>query len=271
MKIDLINDVHLEFGTYRPSNPNGSRVLVISGDVIPIARLKNDKKKDEYRKFFERCSDLYEEVVYVYGNHEFYGSDIHLAREEAKERLTYLKNIRILDNEAFRLDDVVFLGGTMWTDCNREDPMTMMSLSHSMNDFNLIKNRLNDSYTYGPKGLFTPTDSVREHKEFKLFLSRALYEYCEEKCVVVTHHSPTWMSVPDDYRYDREMNGGYVSALEEFISFRPQIKVWTYGHTHEPKKMRIGDTVLMNNARGYVGHERYSDDVEPYLPLTFEV
>jgi hypothetical protein len=38
------------------------------------------------------------------------------------------------------IDDVVFVGGTLWTDCNGHDDMTMWNAGRGMNDYRMIKN-----------------------------------------------------------------------------------------------------------------------------------
>ena len=55
------------------------------------------------------------------------------------------------------------------------------------------------------------------------------------------------------------MNGGYHSNLEEFIMDRPNIKLWTHGHTHEDFDYMVGDTRVVCNPRGYIGYEARAD------------
>lgn len=54
-------------------------------------------------------------IVYVFGNHEFYGSSIererHLARQYAA-----VSGIHLLDDSEVTIDAVRFVGGTLWTD-----------------------------------------------------------------------------------------------------------------------------------------------------------
>ncbi len=265
MKIDVVSDVHLEFGTYIPSNPNKSDVLIMAGDIVPINLLKDNRK---YIEYFEQCAKLYEHVIYIFGNHEFYGGDIRLEFDNAKKWLGHIDNLRIVNNEVVEINDVSFMCGTMWTDCNKEDPLTMLHLIQSMNDYRTIKDSSKASM-YGGVDYLTPEDTVIEHKLFKKFLISALNN-CE-KCIVVTHHLPSLRSIPEEYRRDYHMNGGYATNLDEFIMLRPQIKAWIYGHTHASAEFKIGETTLINNARGYVKYERGSDKDEPYLPKTIEI
>jgi hypothetical protein len=70
------------------------------------------------------------------------------------------------------------------------------------------------------------------------------------------------------YAHDKIMNGAFASALDDFIAYRPQIKLWTHGHTHEPFDYMIGTTRVVCNPRGYSGHEPKADNFKlQYIDL----
>jgi len=77
--------------------------------------------------------------------------------------------------------------------------------------------------------------------------------------VVVGHHSPSKLSTKPQYQDDVIMNGGYSSDLTEFIINRPSIKLWTHGHTHHDFDYMVGETRIVCNPRGYLGHEESAD------------
>ena len=58
------------------------------------------------------------------------------------------------------------------------------------------------------------------------------------------------------------VNGAYSSDLSEFILDRPQIKLWTHGHTHDTFDYMIGTTRIVCNPRGYDGYEGRADEFE---------
>ena len=82
-----------------------------------------------------------------------------------------------------------------------------------------------------------------------------VYDRADQKFVVVTHHCPSEQSVHDKYKGDILMNGGFRSNCDDFISYRPQIKLWMHGHTHEDFDYVLGETRVVCNPRGYVNHE----------------
>ena len=83
-----------------------------------------------------------------------------------------------------------------------------------------------------------------------------------KKYVVVTHHAPTPLSIAECYKGDRLMNGAFHSDLSEFIMDRPQIKLWTHGHMHNVSDYVVGETRVVCNPRGYVGHEERAINFE---------
>jgi Icc-related predicted phosphoesterase len=81
----------------------------------------------------------------------------------------------------------------------------------------------------------------------------------DQKFVVVGHHAPSKMSTHPRYADEVIMNGGYSTALDEFIMDHPQIKLWTHGHTHEDFDYMIGSTRIVCNPRGYDAYEDRAD------------
>jgi hypothetical protein len=60
-------------------------------------------------------STLKKTVLYVLGNHEFYGQQLQKTSEKVRE-LTQNTNIHFLNYDELILDGVRFLGGILWTD-----------------------------------------------------------------------------------------------------------------------------------------------------------
>jgi Icc-related predicted phosphoesterase len=95
-----------------------------------------------------------------------------------------------------------------------------------------------------------------------------LSEHRDKPFVVITHHAPSFVSVPEYYKHDHLMNGGYASDLSEDILDNENIKVWVHGHMHDPVDYKIGETRILANPRGYPGET----ETNGFLPgLYFEV
>lgn len=288
MKIALCSDVHLEFGpTDKIKNPGDVDVLILSGDICVARDLMEYEplvcenmrfgKSDRYHEFFANCVREFPHVIYVAGNHEHYHGDFKYTISDLKKRLAYLKNIHVLDKETFELDNVVFIGGTLWTDMNKEDPLTLHGISRMMNDFRCVENS-NREVNYktfddpdNPEkptfrtrpARFCPEDAVEDHKKMLDYI-KIVYEQTslDKTIIVVGHHTPSFFSCHEQYKDDTLMNGGYHSDLSEFILDRPRIKLWTHGHTHELFDYMMGECRIVCNPRGYVGYEELAENFE---------
>lgn len=253
MRIQIVSDLHLEFGPIEIKNA-GADVLVLSGDIC-VAKdinrpdgydiMEESPRSRKVKHFFTMLSLEFPHVVYVMGNHEHYHGSIDDSKKILTDMLEELNilNIHIMENQFVTIDDVVFAGATLWTDCNKEDPVTLFDLRRMMNDYQIIK--------YGEHSLF-PADTVEFHKKTLEFLKNVVAE--NNKVVIVGHHAPSKISTHPRYKNEVTMNGGYSSDLSDFILDNPQIKLWTHGHTHESFDYMIGSTRIVCNPRGYFGH-----------------
>jgi DNA repair exonuclease SbcCD nuclease subunit len=198
-----------------------------------------------YRDFFKRCSFQFPHVIYIMGNHEFYNGKFFAGIDYMREELAKYPNIYMLEQDTKVIDDVTFVGATLWTDMNKGDPLTMHAIEGMMNDFRIIKN---DKRNYAP---MSARDVASRHARTLQYFRSVLAEQHDRKFVVVGHHTPSFQSMHPMYQAQTLMNGGYHSDLSEFIMDHPQIKLWTHGHTHHPFDYMIGETRIVCNPRGY--------------------
>jgi len=270
MKIQLASDVHLEFGSISFDN-HGADVLVLSGDICVAADLiavddsgvlDRFNRSSTIHTFFQECCARFKHVIYIMGNHEHYHGDFATTFNILKERLGYLVNLHILEKESVIIDDVTFVCGTLWTNMNKEDPMTLAHVRGVMNDYRVINDSREpvhykdvDGKFHTRTGKFSAMGSVVEHKEMLAFIKKTVDKNPTGKFVVVGHHSPSKLSTKPMYEREVIMNGAYSSDLSEFILDHPQIKLWTHGHTHHSFDYMIGSTRIVCNPRGYDGYE----------------
>jgi predicted phosphodiesterase len=290
MKIAVCSDLHLEFGPISLENTEGADVLILSGDICVAKELyekdthsHGDDKTTKFHTFFQECCERFPHVIYVLGNHEHYHGDFAKSLGNLREHLGYLVNLHILEKEFVPLGDCLFFGGSLWTDMNKEDPITIQRIKGYMNDYRIIEDSNEVVHfktpVYGRKedgsmdldnvlsvefhtrnAKFSPEKSVTEHKETLRLLKEALESRPTEKWVVVGHHAPSKQSTKPRYERDVIVNGAYSSDLSEFILDHPQIKVWTHGHTHHSFDYMIGSTRIVANPRGYIGYEGQADN-----------
>jgi hypothetical protein len=173
MKIALVSDVHLEFGDLDFDNDSGADVLILGGDicvaqtlhnVIHINTMGEHYRSTRFHDFFERCCDRFPHVIFIVGNHEHYNGDFAKNHTTfSKMCLGYLPNLHILEKETFVLDDITFIGGTLWTDMNRRDIRTLHDISRMMNDFRCVDNSARLDRWAWLEGRFTTTDAADDH------------------------------------------------------------------------------------------------------------
>ena len=268
MKIAVCSDIHLEFGPIELNNTNNANVLILSGDICVAKDLSHSdsKKGDISRKFFRMCALRFPHVLYVMGNHEHYHGDFATSGKIIKEELAQYANVHLLDHETKMIDDITFIGGTLWTDMNKEDGITLYHMKDMMNDFRCVTNSARESYYRDADGnshvrtaRFTPDDAVEDHKKMLEYIKIMVEGKPDQKIVVVGHHAPSKLSTHPRYAKEEIMNGGYSSDLSEFILDHPQIKLWTHGHTHENFDYLIGSTRIVCNPRGYINYEASAD------------
>ena len=261
MKIQLVSDLHLEFG-YNVHIPNaGADVLVLAGDICDAKAFKDPRRNIHnlaYYLFFDEVCDKFKNVIYIMGNHEHYKSTFNKTADILRPALTQYKNLHFLDNQSVDIDGVKFIGSTLWANANTEDALSAVKLQFAMNDFRLIK-VCGDKNNYRK---FSPYDYKREFNVSKLFLEDTLNT--DQPCVVVTHHAPSFKSIADEYKNDIDLNSLYASDLEYLM--KDNVKLWCHGHTHTPFDYKIGNTRVVCNPRGYPG-EREKVNLELVMEI----
>lgn len=281
MKVALVSDLHLEFADLEIKNTESADVLVLAGDILTAQELHDFPAEDEptiqingmtrrdkakmYRDFLQRCSQEFKHVLYIAGNHEFYNGKWAQTITTLRNECAKFPNVHFMENDTVVLDDITFVGGTLWTDMNRGDPLTKQIVESSMNDYRTIRV---ESRGYGR---LRPDDTLGRHVQTLDYIRKTVDGDPTKKYFVVGHHAPSKLSTKPRYEKDVHINGAYSSELSEFILDRPQILVWVHGHCHDNFSYTIGETRIHCNPRGYVGYERSTQELDPYYPQIIEV
>lgn len=265
MKVTICSDLHLEFGGLTIENKDKADVLVLAGDVVPAKVLnKNyDSSNHNYqiqkraKELFDQVSKEFETVIWVAGNHEFYGGKWNKTLDTLRDwTVDNYHNVYFLEDNHITVNGVHFYGSTLWTNQNNLDALTMQDIEWGMNDYNYI------TYDAGTYRKLKSKDTVSRHQT-SLMLMREFLSSHSSKTVVVTHHAPSSLSRHPRYPVNNTVNWAYFSSLEEHILDFPQIVLWCHGHTHEPHDYHIGTTRVVCNPRGYQNYETRSELFEP--------
>jgi predicted phosphodiesterase len=110
MKLWVLSDLHLEFGVpFAQQAPKDADVLVCPGDLLTRGVVPS----------IEWLASHIEPslpVVFVAGNHEFYGGSLREGLRDAREAASRYPNLHFLENDAVDISGIRFVGGTLWTD-----------------------------------------------------------------------------------------------------------------------------------------------------------
>jgi len=244
LKFLLLSDLHLEFKFFLIPEMENEKdiVVVLAGDIGLI------EKPWTYEDFIADTCDRFKKVIWILGNHEFYGGKFGTALSKLWNATLEHENLYVLDKESIVIDNVAFICATLWTNMDNHNQMTMYDAKNCMNDYKKIRNGpINEPW----KRKLSPVNTVAEHlraKEF-IFAEIVAQKKAGNHTVVVSHHLPSFQSIPEEFRGDN-LNGAYASELfEDIMDTQPDI--WAHGHTHASSDYVIGITRVICNPRGY--------------------
>jgi predicted MPP superfamily phosphohydrolase len=235
VKLHVLSDIHLEFAPFEPPATDADAVL-LAGDIWVGPR-----GVEWAVHTFDRP------VIYVLGNHEYYGGHFKNTLTKMK-RVAAGTNVHVLDGEGVILDGVRFLAATLWTDfaITGNPVLAQVEARQSMTDYRRIR-----AAAYRR---LRPSDTRADHLAARTFLQAALSEPFQGTTVVVTHHGPARASIAAAYQSDRShLNASYVSDLEALLG--PPVLLWVHGPTHFSFDYRLAGTRVVCNPRGYLPYE----------------
>ena len=246
MKIQLLSDLHVEFADY-PYPDCDCDVVVLAGDI--------HLKDKGFQWAREHIKDT--PVIYVLGNHEYYGHIYPKLTQELKE-LAAGTNIHVLENDSVTIDGVNFFGCTLWTNFELfgNARITGHLCQQLVTDY--LKIRRLPTYSK-----IRSLDVASINKVSVQWLNEALELHDGQTNVVVTHHGPSLQSIPP-HRRDEMISAAYVSNLEHLIREK-QPECWLHGHVHSSSDYSIGDCRVVCNPKGYENKE--NPGYQPHMTI----
>lgn len=248
MKLLILSDLHLEFlpdGYRLPPISADFDVAVLAGDIYRPLKLSLEwiARERDGGAFDGRP------VIFVPGNHEFYKS--HIARQMPEaERLAATLGISLLAPGSVTIDNVRFIGATLWTDyaLNGDARFAKMTAQADLNDHRLI--RFSEA---GRSTRFTPSQAEMLHRRDLGFIVDRLSGPHAGPTVVVTHHAPHPGSVAERYA-GQPLTAAFASNLSAVIQ-EHQPELWIHGHDHGSHDYMVGRTRILANQAGYPTHD----------------
>ncbi|MRV76490.1 metallophosphoesterase [Duganella sp. FT92W] len=240
MRLLILSDLHLEIHRHDPlrfdldaSRPD---VVILAGDIdtganaVPWAA----------QTFPGRT------VLYVAGNHEAYGHDLHAVEREIRQACAATDNVHFLNCDAHSIGHVRFIGATLWTDFALfgapEQAAAMQQAEEIMKDYRHIRIAAPDNRC------LQAADTLQLHREHRTWLANQLAQPFDGTTVAITHMAPSLRSVAPKYAADLT-SAAFASPLDNLVE---KADVWVHGHMHDSNDYRIGAARVVCNPCGYV-------------------
>lgn len=246
MKIHILSDIHLEFGKLKLPEVDAD-VTVLAGDIgVGLQGIE----------WALQTIPWHRPVIYVMGNHEFYGQRVLSELWKAAREKVKGTRIHLLENETVEIYGVRFLGATLWTDFalfggghRKQAMIDAMALS----DFSSITTALQPGAGYNLRKAkrLTPQDTLNMHKESRAWLDKELNQPFDGKTVVVTHHAPHRGSLAARWSRD-PIAPCFVSNLPGLVE---RADLWVHGHTHDGFDYQVERCRVVCNTRGYSNYK----------------
>lgn len=234
-----------------PEGDTSQDILVIAGDLCNTATIALSYANESWLR---HVSTMFRDIVMVFGNHDYYDSSFDNMEAKFDKLLAEqnITNVHVLRDSSWQdaKTGVLFVGGTLWSDFDNQNALSMYKASGFMNDYRYIRDK---NYHR-----ITPQDTLAKHLTTVKYLSKTLQDNKGVPTVVVTHHLPSFQLIAEQYRGEA-LNGCYASALDDLIMDNPQISHWIAGHTHISNDLYIGDTRCVINPYGYSGDNKEFD------------
>ncbi len=213
MIIRVMSDLYLNAAPMHipESKHDSESILVLAGDIGTNSTVIS---------WIKKVATRFQHVVYVLGNHEYHNQEMTVLDEMMLDAMP--TNVHLLIRDSIIINDVRFIGATLWSDYPKANPMERAKID---SDIKNIRNH---------------------HSKDKNYIASSLARPYSGKTIVVTHHNPSLSLVNDALKY------AYASDQDHWFD-QFDIDIWICGHTHESGISKINDTQIIQNCRGYPG------------------
>ncbi len=237
-RIHVASDIHLEFTgmgcELDPVAMNARDLLIVAGDIAEGTR--------GFDWLLEQAE--YSPVVFVAGNHEYYGYDIDVMDAKYKALSEEHEDIHFLQKDVFEFNGLRIAGCTLWTDMMGLSGWERKQIGISMADFQGAITKRGTC--------LTPDIAAGINMYHRNWLLQQ-----KDIDIVVTHHAPSWQSItPYWLEHGGMLNPGFAGKSDDIITaLKP--KYWIHGHMHSFLRYWhdevVDGTQILCNPKGYGG------------------
>ena len=235
MKVQIASDIHLEFTgmgcDLDPATMEERDLLICAGDVA-----ERDRGHD-----WLNLQSKYSPVVFVAGNHEYYGTDIDWLDSYYEHDSGGLFTLQM---GVYEQDGVRIAGCTLWTDMQGMDGWARRQVEKRMADFT---------------GAITKR-GARLSADMAAGINMQLRNWLLQQTdinIVVTPHAPSCQSVSQNWLKNGKSLNPAFAATSDDITEALKPKFWIHGHMHSFLRYwhndKVDGTKIICNPRGYGG------------------
>ena len=236
MLVKILSDIHLH-----PTQNNyvyvdhGEHVCILAGDIAEGMRGV---------QWAHMNIPHHIDVLYVPGNHEYYGHEYHELNKNYDRHNSSGSNVTVLLNNTVEICGVKFAGSTLWTDFMLyNNTNATLDWAAGLNDSRWIKY---DNHTLNAQNV------IDMNKEAIEFLDKASAD------VLITHYAPEFSESPK-WR-GHPLTPGFLTKIPPRI--HKKFKLHVHGHTHTSFDYDTPyGTRVICNPRGY-GYENMQHNGE---------
>lgn len=236
MKFQLFSDIHLEFYKIYPRIERKAENLILAGDIGKLC-------DNNYKEFIEYCSKLWDKIIVVLGNHEYYHNNKSYEQllELYNTYFSQFENVYLLEKEKIIIDDYEILGLTMWTFINPE-------YEYLLNCVKKIKRKIKTTLNE------TRTISIGSNKLNDLHIESIdwlMNNYNPNKnTIIITHHPLTHKNISQPKYENEPIKRKEAFATNMYFENKAKL-ICISGHTHYSHDFIDNNIRYISNQMGY--------------------
>ena len=242
MHASVVSDIHLEYyKNVTLNNTEGSDLLILAGDIgCGISSVLD--------LFIKDCCKKYNNVIYILGNHEFYGFDITDVVNHWNEMSRDIENLHFLNNSTCVIGGVKFIGSTLFSDTVNGLSITEELFINGLNRREIsVFNDFNHIYLNGRK--ITLNDYNVEYTKSIDFITREINRPSDLKKVLITHYGTMMPSIEDRFM-GNPSRPLFVTDLSSLIC-NSDLDLVIHGHLHTPSDYEYFGKRVICHPYGY--------------------
>lgn len=240
--VDIVSDLHVDRWEHAPFDwvrYKKANIVVIAGDV-------SDELSQVILELNKAC-DVYDNVLYVDGNHEHshHMNDLEYAIRAIRDGMKGRPNFTYLHDNNFTKDGITFVGANAWWDFKICEPN--VSQSSAIDCFDMGWNKKNMDKAAVVESIISTSKNQHQMLVDRIEAIRDATRVC-----VVTHTVPDKAFLSKNYPPANKGNSAhYGNSLISELSKLDKVKYFVFGHNHDAflKDYKNGK-MYINNARG---------------------